>query len=166
MRAHTNALDHLKPLAGVILSVAAIAGTILAFGGEEYRKAYGTLTLVLSVHWVIILFLMTLANELARRDFPLPSAKRYLAESEILLVENKPWLGMGSSVSVFLQDSEFERLICNASVLTVQQNGLVQLKLLPSPFGMADPETINRALSGPVAALIIKPGASGVLDND
>jgi hypothetical protein len=155
-----NQIQHYGgPLIAILLGLAAIAGLALALGGEVFRAASATWLLVLIPHWLVILYLCWLANDFRNHALALPRVKFVHPTEDFILVSEKDWLGMQVSVLLFKQEGSFERLLCAGFVSNIQQNKLVQIRLVTS--GIDDDEReqlVNKINNGNLDTLIVKPG--------
>ncbi|WP_294275088.1 hypothetical protein [uncultured Sphingomonas sp.] len=155
-----NQIQHYGgPLIAILLGLATIAGLALTLGGETFRAASAIWFLVLIPHWLVILFLCWLANDFRVHALALPKVKSVHPNEDFILVSEKDWLGMEVSVLLFKQEGNFERLLCAGVVSNIQQNRLVQIRLITTGLEADErKQLINKINDGRLDTLIVKPG--------
>lgn len=160
MARSTNPYAHYgSPILGAALATTAFAGFVLAIGGEEFRKAYAVPIVLSAFYLTVISFLIWLVFDTRSQRFKLPEVAKVIGEDLILLCRPVDWLGMGAAVSVYRNDGDYERVVASAEVINVQQNGLVQIKLLGSSEVPEEREHAVQELSKiDKASFVIKPG--------
>ena len=148
-----------RPVIGITLALATGIGAILGLGGETVRAEYATWLLLLFPHWLAIIYLVWLAFDFRAGAISLPKVKAvHLAEGFILATE-KDWMGMSVSVLIYKQEGDFERLLCSGIISNIQQNRLVQIRLLVTDLETEEAQQLAARLNdGQLNTLIIKPG--------
>jgi hypothetical protein len=155
-----NQIQHYGgPLIAILLGLASLAGLVLALGGEEFRAATATWFVVFIPHWLVIFYLCWLANDFRNHALALPTVKYVHPTEDVILVSEKDWLGMQVSVLLFKQEGSFERLLCAGVVSNIQQNKLVQIRLVTSDMdGDVRQQLANNINKGGLETLIVRPG--------
>lgn len=155
-----NQIQHYGgPLIAILLALAGFAGLALALGGEAFRAASMVWFIVLLPHWLIIIYLCWLANDFRLHALALPKVKSVHPNEDFILVSEKDWLGMEVSVLLYKQEGSFERLLCAGVVSNIQQNKLVQIRLLTEGLDVGGrQQLVTRINDGSLDTLIVKPG--------
>nr|WP_321360476.1 hypothetical protein [uncultured Hyphomonas sp.] len=150
-----------KPLVAIVIFWVAIFGIALALLGEQFRSKWVIMLTTLLVHWVAITYLVWLANEFRSESFSSPKVKQVRWDEGILLVSGKNWLGLSVSVLIYIQEGDYERLVCAGTVTHQQANGLAHVRLSATDLGEEDATRIRRSLSEcELSKILIKPGQS------
>lgn len=158
-----NTITHYgKPLVGIILGWAGLFGLLLAVGGEAFRSQWAVWIVVLYVHWSAISYLVWLAHDFKADALTSPKIKAIRSAEGVVLVQKKDWLGINVQVIIYRLDGDYERFVCQGSVVNIQGNGIIQILVLIDSND--DRSLIFSKLSeGNVRDLIIKPGTNAVI---
>lgn len=145
---------YILPISGCFSFVAGVIALIALFSGEEWfaqNKHY------IAAHsfycWVVLSLSYFLLNREELTGIKLPKVLKVISD-EIILVEPCNWLSHQTSVAIFKNDDDFERLIALGEVVNVQHDQKIQISYrLPNNATGELPD-----LSPIKASLMIKPG--------
>ena len=159
MRNRNPFVHYGSPLLASLVAVATIAAFVLGLGGEEFRKGYATLVVVHAIYITLIAYLIWLVFDVRTRRFKPPEVARLIQEDMTLLCRPVEWLGMGTIVTVYYRDGDYERLVGSAEVVNIQQNGFLQVQFSSNFANQADKERASEVLSKiDKDSFVIKPG--------
>ena len=135
--------------------LAAAFGVLLWVKGAAWLDANGS---QIGTHfvllWLILLGYWWLLSAEPKDFMSSPGVIR-VEDNGIILAKRSPWLSVGTVVSIFEKQDDFEIFLCNGETINVQTNYLVQIKLTPESIIFDD--TVKKCRSSRTN-LIIKPG--------
>jgi hypothetical protein len=146
-----------SPLSWIIALVIAAWGVPFIIGGEPFRQKYAIMSLIVAVHWIVILWLVWFAFEKAETFSDLPPVLVFERSIGALITEGRSWMGIGIAVSVYQRVGTIERLICHGVVGNIQQDTKTQIQLIPLDSDEIA-EVYDRVDVISRTDLIIKPG--------
>jgi hypothetical protein len=148
-----------KPMVSIVLGWASLLGLVIALGGESFRSSWWIWIAFIFVHWTTISYLIWLAFDFRSSGYSTPTVKLFYREQDLILVNQKDWLGMNVAVLLYKQEGDYERLLCPGTVINIQDNGLVQIHLSIDGLESEEISRVRTKLNdGNLSSLIIKPG--------
>ena len=80
-------------------------------------------------------------------------------EDGLILASSASWVGIRVGTSIYSNEEEYEKFICNGEVINIQSNGLVQIQIISS--NDHEEEEILKAIKASAKDnILIKPGVA------
>lgn len=90
--------------------------------------------------------------------FVSPKIIRVYKEDKLILAEESDWMGIRTTLAIYIDKDGLERLVCGAVVINVQSDRLVQLEIIKLANDPTDVNDIMKRIEDSQKSVIIRPG--------